>query len=207
MSNTLTCFGVPVYYNQLASIADDKQKILDFCQNKDNFRELSESGKNLMSLNSQVLDLLECHSLKEAILKEVKYYADEVMGIDYEDIVITQCWVNQYPPGAYHHMHTHPNCLISSNLWLKVSENCGFMTFEDPFINFKQLEPRIKKETPYNNKKISLEPAEDFLVVFPSNVHHTVETNKSTETRISMAINFWIKGTLGTEEHYNMLTV
>jgi uncharacterized protein (TIGR02466 family) len=205
MSQVVSAFGIPIYCHELTGISEDVEKILEFCKDSSNFRTLTTSGNNLMSTDYQVLDTLDCKNLKSEILSQVRFYADEVMGIDYDDIVITQCWVNQYPPGASHHMHTHPNCLISANMWLKVSENCGYMTFEDPLINFNQIEPTVKKETPYNSKRMSIEPAENFMVVFPSNIHHTVEQNKSNETRISMAINFWIKGTLGKEEHYNML--
>lgn len=205
MNNIIYTFGTPIYYQQLENIEEDKQTVLEFCNNHSNFRILGSSGNNLMSKDSQILDSLKCLKLKKSILEQVKLYADEIMGIEYDDIVITQCWVNQYLPNSYHHMHSHPNSIISANIWFKVSENCGNMTFEDPFINFRQIEPTIKKETPYNNRTLSIEPAEDFIVIFPSTVHHMVEKNLSTETRISLAINFWIKGILGKSEHYNLL--
>jgi uncharacterized protein (TIGR02466 family) len=204
MNNLVYTFGTAITYHQLVGIEADKKKLLDFAEDKTNFRVIS-SGKNLMSTDDQLLDTLGCTHLQSQILEQVKWYADEVLGIEYDELVPTQCWLNQYPTGSSHHMHSHPNCFISTNLWLKTSANCGNLTFEDPFINFKQIEPNIIKHTNYNSRTMTFEPADDFLVIFPSSVHHMVETNNSPDTRISLAINFWIKGTLGKSEHYNLL--
>lgn len=204
--NTISTFGTPISYFFLEGIADDKAKLLEFAQDHSNFRTIS-SGNNLMSIDDQLLDTLGCTTLKSAIQSKIEWYADEVLGISYDELYQTQCWLNQYPTGSYHHMHSHPNCLISANMWLKTSDNCGNLTFEDPFINFRQIEPTIIKETPYNNRKMSFEPAEDHIVIFPSNVHHMVETNNSPETRMSLAINYWMRGTLGSKDYYNNLVL
>jgi uncharacterized protein (TIGR02466 family) len=205
MNNLVYTFGTPITYSQLAGIEDDKKKLLEFCEDKSNFRLLTSGGNNYMSQDDNIIDSLECTHLKAQILEKIKWYADEVLGIEYEEIVPTQCWLNQYPTGSKHHMHSHPNCYISANLWLKTSENCGNLTFEDPFINFRQIEPNIIKDTGYNNRTMVFEPADDYLIIFPSSVHHMVEENRSAETRISLAVNFWIKGNLGKSESYNLL--
>lgn len=205
MDNIVYTFGTPITYHQITEFDDDKNKLLAYADNKDNFRVLDSGNKNYMSFDDQLLDTLECTTLKDKIIEKVKWYADNILGIEYDDIIPTQCWLNQYPTGTGHHMHSHPNCYISANLWLKTSENCGNLKFEDPFINFRQIEPNVIRDTGYNNRTITFEPADDYLIIFPSSVHHTVEENKSQETRISLAINFWIKGTLGKAECYNML--
>lgn len=204
--NTIFPFGTPISYFFLEDIADDKARLLEFAADHNNFRTIS-SGNNLMSIDDQLLDTLGCTTLKSAIQTKIEWYADEVLGIAYDELYQTQCWLNQYPTGSYHHMHSHPNCLISANLWLKTSDNCGNLTFEDPYINFRQIEPTIVKETPYNNRKMSFEPSEDHIVIFPSNVHHMVEVNKSPDTRMSLAINYWMRGTLGSKDHYNNLVL
>jgi uncharacterized protein (TIGR02466 family) len=206
MDNTVTFFGTPVSYHLLEGIEADKQTLFEYAKDLTNFRFI-EGGRNWMSLDDNLLVTLGCTTLQQAIQEKIEWYADEVMGIEYDELYATQCWLNQYPPGSSHHMHSHPNCLISSNLWLKTSENCGNLVFEDPYINFRQIEPNIKKETPYNNKTMSIEPIDDHLVIFPSNVHHTVQQNMSSQTRMSLAVNYWIKGTLGVDKYYNKLVL
>lgn len=206
MNNIAYLFGTPVTYHQLTDIEADKETLFKFAENLDNFRLIAD-GQNYMSLDDQLLDTLGCTTLKEAIFEKVKWYADEVLGIAYDKLVQTQCWLNMYPTGSSHHMHSHPNCLISANLWLKTSPSCGNLTFEDPFLHFRQIQPNIRKETDFNARTTSFEPADDHLVIFPSSVHHMVETNKSPDTRMSLAINFWIKGTLGEDRYYNKLVL
>lgn len=206
MNNIAYLFGTPVTYHLLENIENDKQKLLEFAKDLTQFRLIAD-GKNYMSLDDDLLTTLECHSLKNAIHEKVTWYADEIMGIAYDEIVQTQCWLNQYPTGSGHHMHSHPNCLISANMWLKTSPGCGNLTFEDPFLHFRQIQPNIVKETDFNSSTASFEPADDHLVIFPSSVHHTVESNRSAEMRMSLAINFWIKGTLGEGKYYNKLVL
>lgn len=207
MNNIVFTFGTPITFHELTGIEHDKNKLLEYAKDHNNFRVIETSGKNYMSIDDNLLETLECTTLKSAIDEKVKWYADEIMGISYDELFQTQCWLNQYPTGSYHHMHSHPNCLISANVWLKTSHDCGNLKFEDPLINFRQIEPNIIKETPYNHRSVTFVPADDHIVIFPSSVHHMVEKNNSSETRMSLAINYWIKGTLGYKEHYNSLTL
>ena len=94
MNNLVYTFGTPITYSQLAGIEDDKKKLLEFCEDKSNFRLLTSGGNNYMSLNDNIIDSLECTHLKSQILEKIKWYADEILGIEYEEIVPTQCWLN-----------------------------------------------------------------------------------------------------------------
>ena len=45
------------------------------------------------------------------------------------------------------------------------------------------------------------------IVLFPGHINHGSLPNKSSEPRIIVGANFFIKGSLGTKENVNFLTI
>lgn len=90
-------------------------------------------------------------------------------------------WVNFSPPGAYNVMHTHPNSNLSGVFYLKSNPNCGSIVFPDPYQN-----------SMYAQECIRYEPKPGRGLVFSSKLLHYVETNFSSDDRISLSFNIRI---------------
>jgi len=86
---------------------------------------------------------------------------------------------------------------------LKTPIDCGNIVFHSPY-NVYSLNPIInipfKKWNQYNSKVWTLPVKENQLLLFSSNLSHSVEQNKSSETRICLAFNILVKGDLSDTE-------
>lgn len=108
-------------------------------------------------------------------------------------IKVKSAWFNINFPGSHNMVHTHPTSTLTGVWWLKVPENSGNLVIESPFeytqhkvIN--SLDARVKEQ--FNIYDCyHLKPKEGTIVLFPSDIRHSVETNDSIEDRISIAFN------------------
>jgi len=103
-------------------------------------------------------------------------------------------WVNVNGYGDYNERHHHDplsGTFMSGVFYVKVPENSGQIRLYDP-------RPSILLKTKdmiyYNDGNIYhyYEPEENFMMMFPSWLEHSVEPNKSKEKRISIAFNIMV---------------
>jgi uncharacterized protein (TIGR02466 family) len=98
---------------------------------------------------------------------------------------------NPIKPNSCDTPHSHPNCEIVGVYYVDVPKNSGDILLMDPRFNvptFWQHEPEIetyKTARPYYRIK----PTSGLLILFPSYIVHSVETNLSDKIRMSVAIN------------------
>lgn len=107
-------------------------------------------------------------------------FADSVLkGRDYN---LTDLWLNISPQLSSNKIHRHTDYVgpRSKNKWsgvyyIQVPKNGGDICFTNPYL--------LDEFSPYT-------PTEGEVIIFPSQVYHSVEVNESTEDRISIAFNF-----------------
>jgi uncharacterized protein (TIGR02466 family) len=97
-------------------------------------------------------------------------------------------WVNINPPNSYNTVHNHPFSYFSTVLYIKVPPNSGDLNFSRPddlhsFVPFKNTNE-------YNKGDCVITPEENMLLMFPSNLKHSVGMNRSNDIRISIALNW-----------------
>ena len=123
--------------------------------------------------------LINCLSLFPTMKKTVRIKAE--------------AWVNINKPGDYNVKHQHPDCNLSGVLWIKCSENCGNIEFENPsgFQTYREIDSYIDDFKDRNNiyPAYYFPPTEGRTLVFPSYLQHKVEENQSDEDRISVSFN------------------
>ena len=153
------------------------------------------------STNSYILECKELLGLKKFIEKHIDYYAHEFFKVSRKhQFYITQSWVNFNRKGENHHGHHHSNSLISGVFYV-AGDDCPIH-----FSNAKQhifgsgFDVETVESNLYNAKGWRV-PNENFkLILFPSYVQHFVEPNESDTPRISLSMNTFIKGSMGTKE-------
>ena len=106
---------------------------------------------------------------------------------------LNNMWININRKGNYNTLHRHPNCILSGVFWVKASENCGKLKFDNPngFVETNLIEytdDDVKKEHNYYHM-FEFTPREGIMILFPSHLQHLVEPNESDEDRISIAFN------------------
>jgi len=144
-----------------------------------------QSDANFIQKNKSFEPFLNYLTL---LLKEYsQIYTSEV------SLVLVNAWLNVNPPGSYNISHSHPQSTISGVLWIKCPESCGNIVFESPVSHTQQevmekIRPHIAEKNNYY-PTFYFKPVEGTLLLFPSDIRHSVEENLSSEDRISIAFN------------------
>jgi uncharacterized protein (TIGR02466 family) len=110
-------------------------------------------------------------------------------------LTLTQSWLNFTKPGEHHHVHTHPNSIISGCLYVSAEKGKDMITFENREIPQFQIE--TDKINEFNSNEISVPVETRDVVLFPSNMLHKVPETMSSDVRISIAFNSFFRGKIG----------
>ena len=195
----LTVFPTPV---QIYKYENSIEKELKYIENiewkpqvvngnfrsKDSYLTKHESLKNITSF------------FKECISDFTKnvYQSDQ-------RLVITQLWGNRNPKGSTHHEHVHPNSIISGVFYLRQDPKLPPIQFSKANQHAMKLDPR--KYNTYNAETFLLPCTAGELILFPSNLKHSVPINMGEEERISLSFNTFSIDVLGSEESLTHLDI
>ena len=120
-------------------------------------------------------------------------------------LVVTQCWLNKNPKGSKHHEHVHPNSIISGVFYFKQDSKLPPISFSKSIQSAMKLDP--KKYNNLNSETFLLPCTDGELILFPSNLKHSVPINMSEEPRISMSFNTFSIDVLGLEHDLTELNL
>jgi uncharacterized protein (TIGR02466 family) len=104
---------------------------------------------------------------------------------------IGNCWINISKTHDYNLSHIHPLSILSGVFYIKCPPNCGNIIFEqdsNDVLDLDYREDEIKKMTNMYSAYYHT-PIEGRMLLFPSNLRHYVESNKSDDDRISISFN------------------
>jgi uncharacterized protein (TIGR02466 family) len=193
-------FPTPIYISKLNRELTkkelnfiDKSK-LDFYKNEG----------NITSNDNYILNQKVFGSLKEDLYLRVEDYFNKVLSTtDSVTPFITQSWLNYTETNQYHHKHQHPNSLVSGVFYVNCHEEFDKIKFfkED----YKTIKPEIKDWNLYNSESWWFTVKTGDIILFPSSLTHMVETKEGDNTRISLAFNVFIKGTIGNNKELTEL--
>jgi uncharacterized protein (TIGR02466 family) len=141
-------------------------------------------------------------NIKKELDLTVKDYFEKVISpTDAITPYITQSWLNYTETNQYHHKHAHPNSLVSGVFYINCHEELDKIKFfkED----YKTIKPEIKDWNLYNSESWWFTVKTGDIIMFPSSLTHMVENKEGTNTRISLAFNVFIKGTIGNNKEFN----
>ena len=198
----LPLFSTPVLMVKDLFKGNDKLlKYLPDLDMKKNDHNSISIDKNLFLNNPMFKDLRDHCSLW------VKFYADEIMKIDSKQaqIYLTQSWANSTAKSEKHHSHHHPNSIISGVYYFNNTDtNIVFLSGADA-LNKTPLEINRYGYHLYNGTSYTIKPESGRLLLFPSTLHHRVETSKDEILRWSLSFNTFVKGELGKSDQVTKL--
>lgn len=125
----------------------------------------------------------------------VSYIGDSVrtilkfLKIGYDDFEITGCWANINPSGASQRTHSHPNNYLSGIYYVQTQARADTINFHDPRAQTGIIRPPVTELTVDNTDQVVVKVDSGTLLVFPSYLQHSVETNDSDRERISISFN------------------
>ena len=151
--------------------------------------------------------LTKHEQLKEIVLffKEcVEDYCNTIINSD-QRLVITQLWGNKNPKGSKHHEHVHPNSIISGVFYLRQDPKLPPIQFSKSNQHAIKLDP--KKYNVFNAETFLLPCVAGELILFPSNLRHSVPQNQGEEERISLSFNTFSIDELGSKDSLTHLDI
>jgi uncharacterized protein (TIGR02466 family) len=200
MPAAASLFGVPIY---TADVAPVSAKSINYIVNL----PFQEMQNGFITENVTLLDDPNCLEIRNKILNAFNDYAYNLLKIKPEtEFYLTTSWAVKFLPGGSAHEHTHTNSLFSGTLYLKAAEDTGQITFHkhQKYLNFSSptISLEFAEQNIFNSSTWSITPTENQIIIFPSNVMHSVDTNNSKDDRISVAFNLFVRGNFGYRESY-----
>jgi uncharacterized protein (TIGR02466 family) len=193
MVKTINLFSFPVYEmlitdpDLLGTIQNDI-KLLDvnqsqhnsLCRNNDEDLNFSFYNKELFSWIQKGLDYIKLSQYNESL-----------------EFKITECWATKTGKFQKHHIHTHPNSIISGILYLTDHAEASTQFFIPSPWHWTDSFIKIGKEGKNTDNIATVSPEKGKIIFFPSNLKHATLPNLTSTTRYSIAFNTFISGTLG----------
>jgi uncharacterized protein (TIGR02466 family) len=149
---------------------------------------------NRQSEDTFVLDKPELSNIKAFIQSKIYKFVKEIMNST-DELVITQSWINKSGKGESHHEHVHPNSLVSGVWYPVINEQLPPIQFRSK--SQRDVSLQCEKFNNFNSATFLLPMKAGELIIFPSNLTHSVPANQSETERISLSFNTWSKGSLG----------
>ena len=194
MSGIITpLFSKPIYFNNLNL---DTKTILSLVQDKarKSFNNSDNIYKERENEDLYLLDNKNLAFLKNIILNQIRQFANNELKY-LNEFKITTSWATEVNEGENSQFHNHNNCFLSGVIYLKTEKNCGDIIFQD--FNSRRMHLQVSEENVFNSKVWGYEVNEGDIVIFPSELWHMVETNKSKSVRNSIAFNVVPTGLIG----------
>lgn len=130
----------------------------------------------------ELRDLISCiHNATKSILRFLRIGDDA--------FEITGCWATVLAKGAMHKAHSHPNNFLSGVYYVRTQPGADTINFHDPRHQASVIRPPVVELTAENTDQVVVRVTNGTLLLFPSYLEHSVDTNMSEEERISLSFN------------------
>lgn len=140
-----------------------------------------QSQQNLHQ-REELRPLVRC--IDKAALGVVRFLA-----IGDSAIAITACWANLLAKGAAHRLHSHPNNFLSGVYYVRTGPGSDTINFHDPRPQTGIIRPPVTALTAENTDQVVVRVKNGMLLLFPAYLAHSVDSNASEDTRISISFN------------------
>lgn len=171
----------------------------DFTEEEMQFAVNQQMRKNVgneTSTDSYVFGNAALADIYKIVKKSLDFYFESVYRPKHDvELKVTQSWFNFTKKGQYHHSHTHDNSFVSGVLYFDADENTDRIYFQNPHKRELKIEP--SEFNLYNSPNWWLPAKSGTLILFPSNISHSVANVETDSTRISLSFNSFPIGTIG----------
>jgi len=195
-------FPTPIYISKL----DRELTTLELKFVDKNKKDFYKNDGNITSNNNYILNEKPFSNIKKELDLRVQDYFDKVISpANNITPYITQSWLNYTETNQYHHKHQHPNSLISGVFYINCNEKFDKIKFFND--KYQTIKTEIKEWNLWNAESWWFSVKTGDVILFPSSLTHMVETKQGDNTRISLAFNVFIKGTVGNNKSLTELTL
>jgi uncharacterized protein (TIGR02466 family) len=161
---------------------------------------------NQSSVSKKVLTSPQMRDIRSVIEEHLAQYMRTVFNTTNQvQLQITQSWLTLAGKGQSHHVHTHPNSVVSGVLYINLAQQDGISFYRNEDNIWYEL---IRQQDNYfNASQYFVQSSVGDLLLFPSNVRHGVRAVTSDIERVSLSFNTFFSGQLGRDEFSNALNI
>jgi uncharacterized protein (TIGR02466 family) len=192
MDNVQVLFSTPIFQSKL----DVPEFITDHLRN-----QKVEKVFGGYKSEENILDHPLLERPKTFLMRKVNTFFHNVCG--YSDSVkleIVCSWINLHKPGNWAHSHSHLNSIVSGVWYISTTEKTGSISFlRDNLLFGSSISFDVNDINSHNQQDYSFNPRSGDVLIFPSNLIHSVNPNLDECDRISIAFNCIARGTVKTE--------
>lgn len=163
-----------------------------------------KANGNFKSKDSYVLKHEKLKDVKNFLIESINKYTEKILNTK-QRLVITQSWFNKNPTGSKHHEHVHPNSIVSGVMYFQIDQTLPPIQFSKSNQDGVKLDP-IKYNV-LNSDTFLLPCKSGELILFPSNLRHSVPINTGMPDRISLSFNTFCIDALGSEDSLTHLDI
>jgi len=196
----MNMFAVPLYRTTLGRAFSQAE--MQFFH--ETLRGAVSAIANQSSVSKKVLTSPQMKDIRSVIEEHLAQYIRTVFNTSSQvQLQITQSWLTLAGKGQSHHVHTHPNSVVSGVLYINLApvDGISFYRNEDN-IWYELLK---QQDNYYNAHQYFVQTAVGDLLLFPSNVRHGVRPVTENVERVSLSFNTFFSGKLGRDEFSNAL--
>jgi uncharacterized protein (TIGR02466 family) len=179
----------------LSKLEVDHNKVLKHIENiefKITDASIQGEANVYVSKNLNILD--EISFLKDEIYNNIKNYLNNIMKLKM-DFQFTTSWVTKTFSNGYSQEHTHQNSFLSGVYYPIGNENFKIKFHKEKNTWSAEILEINDLNADWYNVNITENNA---LILFPSNLKHSIEKNLSNKIRYSIAFNTLPLGEIGT---------
>lgn len=154
---------------------------------------------NITTKDVLVLENPKLAGLKKLVEEALQDYLMQVynpINPDKIRLVVTQSWLNFTDKTQYHHKHYHHNSIISGCLYINARKESDCIMFTKR-ANGEPWQIQALEQNYFNCNEFTVPVETGDIVLFPSNLTHSVPQTNHDYTRISLAFNSFWDGELG----------
>jgi len=193
-------FPTPIYMSSIDRTFT-KQELQFVTEQK---KHCSKNSGNINTKDNYILNRKEFKNIKKFLDQCCKDYLEKIISPKNNiELYITQSWLNYTETNQYHHKHAHPNSLVSGVFYINCHEELDKIKFFKD--GYQTIKPEIKDWNLYNSETWWFTVKTGDIILFPSSLTHMVENKEGTNTRVSLAFNVFIKGTIGNNKNLTEL--
>jgi uncharacterized protein (TIGR02466 family) len=185
----LPLFSTPIYLSDTGVITfEEEVKFLEEIQ-------YNRGVHNDLSKDIKLLDLPELKRVRSICELHLKKYIDTVINCK-QEFYITNSWATKNSKGEHHHVHDHPNSIMSGVIYLQVPdpENAIEFHHKSAIKNNFYFYYNVREFNIFNSDTWFLPIKQGQILLFPSWVRHGVNSNNSEKDRIVLGFNTFVKG-------------
>jgi len=185
-------FSSPIWISQISNHKNLNSKMHKFIKDMQKADPAGLTKSNLKGWHSNDFDLdaeeprLFVNSISSS-LNQV--FIDMGWDTENQEVKITSMWSIINKKNSTNARHIHSNNYISAAYYVKAPDKCGDIVFHDPRSAAVFRHPKISTPNKLNSNVFTIEPKDGCLVLFPSYLHHSVDSNRSDDERIVISFN------------------